>query len=140
MGMAFRDPFAELQTELDRMLERAFAGSGAGSGVYPPVNLFDAGEEYVVKAEVPGVLPDQISVELDGDTLVLGGERAFSEPKRDVAHHRRERPQGKFRRVVRLPGRLAADEVRAEYRDGVLTVRVPKAKETRPRRVEIKPA
>jgi HSP20 family protein len=137
--MAFRDPFAELQGELEHMLERAF-GAAPTTSVYPPVNLFDAGEEYVVKAEVPGIQPDRIEVDVDGDTLTIAGERDVPEPSRDVAHHRRERPQGRFRRVVRLPGRLAGDEAKADYRDGVLTVRVPKAKEARPRRVDIKAA
>ena len=57
-----------------------------------------------------------------------------------MAYHRRERDQGRFRRVVRIPGRIEAGEAKADYRDGVLTVRIPKAKETRPRRVEIRAA
>lgn len=138
MAMAWSDPFERLQRELERMTERAFGSVGAAAmGVYPPVNVFDAVEAYVVKAELPGVLPEQVDVSVEDDTITLKGERAFAEPSRDVAYHRREREQGQFRRVVRMPGRLAADEAKAEYRDGVLTIRVPKAKETRPRRVEI---
>ncbi len=106
--------------------------------MYPPVNVFDAGEEYVIKAELPGVDPGKIEVNVENETVSFRGERTFDEPNRDVAYHRREREQGQFRRVVRIPGRLASETARAEYRDGVLTIRVPKAKETRPRRVEIK--
>ena len=67
----------------------------------------------------------------------MRGERVFSEPSSDAAFHRRERAQGRFRRVVRLPGHVASNDVKAELHDGVLTVRIPKAEETRPRKVPI---
>ena len=131
----YLDPFAQLQAELERM---AF---GVGSaGLFPPVNVFDAGDAYVVKAELPGVSPDAIHVDVEDDTLTLRGERSFSEPNREAAYHRRERGSGQFRRVVHIPGRLANDEAKADFRDGVLTVRLPKAREARPRRVQIEAA
>ncbi len=139
MALVYLDPFEQLQAELEHMLDSAF-GPADPSRLYPPVNVFDAGDAYVVKAEVPGVSPDKIDIEVEGDTLTLRGERTFSEPNRDAAYHRRERGSGQFRRVVRIPGRLASDEVKAEYRDGVLTVRLPKAREARPRRVQIEAA
>jgi HSP20 family protein len=139
MAFAYRDPFWELQRELDRMLEGAF-GSVGTAGVYPPVNVFDAGDAFVVKAELPGVDPSQVTIDVENETLTLRGERPFSEPSKDAAYHRRERGAGQFRRVVRLPGRLAADQAKAEYRDGVLTIRIPKAKETQPRRVQVQAA
>jgi len=138
MALVYLDPFEQLQSELERMLETAFGTTG--SRLFPPVNVFDAGDAYVVKAELPGVSPDKIDIELEEDTVTLRGERSFSEPNQEAAYHRRERGTGRFRRVVRIPGRLASDEVKAEYRDGVLTVRLPKAKETRPRRVQIEAA
>ena len=137
MALVYRDPFEQLQTELDRMVNAAF---GTPTGLYPLVNVFDAGDAFVVKAEVPGVDPKSVEINVEDDTLTIRGERTFTEPARDAAYHRRERGQGQFRRVVRLPGRLASDEAKATYRDGVLTVRIPKAKETRPRRVQIETA
>lgn len=137
MGFAYRDPFQELQRELDRMLEGAFGSVGTAGSLYPPVNVFDAGDAFVVKAEVPGVEPEKIDIQVENETLTLRGERAFTEPNQQAAYHRRERGAGQFRRVVRLPGRLSADDAKADYRDGVLTVRISKAKETRPRRVQI---
>jgi HSP20 family protein len=104
--------------------------------VYPPVDVFDAGEEYLVTAELPGVKKDDVSIEVEDDTLTLRGERKPPEVGENAGWHRRERPAGRFRRVVRL-GRLDSESARAEFKDGVLTVRLPKAKETRPRRVEI---
>jgi HSP20 family protein len=134
MALVHRDPFEQLQSELERMVESAFGSPGA---VYPPVNVFDAGDRYVVKAELPGVVPEQVDVSVEEDTLVIRGERTLATPGDDGAYHRRERGQGQFRRVVRVPGRLATEETKATYRDGVLTVEVAKAKEQRPRRVEI---
>jgi HSP20 family protein len=136
----YRDPFQELQGELERMLGTAFEPVGRWSGLYPTVNVFDQGEAYVVKAELPGVDPQKIDINVEDDTVTLRGERAFSEPSKGAAYHRRERGQGQFRRVVRVPGRVAAEETKAQYRDGVLTVTIPKAKEARPRRVAIEAA
>jgi HSP20 family protein len=141
MAITYRDPFARLQAELERMLGTAFGpGADAVSGVYPPVNVFDRDDAFVVKAELPGVDPTKVEIDVEEGTLTLRGERALAEPGGNGAFHRREREEGKFRRVVRMPGRLATEETRAEYRDGVLSVTVPKAPETRPRRVTVQPA
>ena len=140
MALVYRDPFEELQRELEHMLEAAFQPVGRWSGLYPPVNVFDHGDAYVVKAEVPGIDPERIEINVEEDTLTVRGERAFSDPSKNAAYHRRERGHGQFRRVVRLPGRVAGDEAKAQYRDGVLTVTIPKAKEARPRRVAIEAA
>lgn len=137
MTIAYADPFERLQRELDRMLDTFGAAGASAGGVYPPVNVFDAGEEYVIKAELPGIDPAKVDVDVESETVAFRGERSFDEPNREVAYHRREREQGVFRRVVRIPGRLAGEDARAEYRDGILTIHVPKAKETRPRRVQI---
>lgn len=137
MTFAYRDPFEQLQQELDRMLGTAFSSAGPAGGLYPPVNVFDAGDAFVTKAELPGVTAEQVQIDVENDTLTLRGERAFSEPSPEAAYHRRERGEGQFRRVVRMPGRLDPDGAKAECRDGVLTVRISKAKETQPRRVQI---
>ena len=130
------DPFAQLQHELERMLS-SFEGSE--TGVYPPLDVFDAGEEIVLKAELPGVDPAKLDVEVRDNTLTMSGARTFDTPQ-GAAFHRRERLDGQFRRVIRLPVRLESAEARAEYKHGVLTVRVPKAKEVRPRRLTVEAA
>jgi len=135
MAISYRDPFAQLQRELESMLERAFGTEGPSS-LYPPVNLFDAGEHYVVKAELPGVRPEDLELTVQDNTLVLRGERTLPETAQNAAYHRRERGEGQFRRVVRLPGPTEG-EPQAQFRDGVLTVRLPKASQARPRRVTI---
>ncbi len=135
MALVYLDPFAQLQAELERM-----AFGARWTGLFPAVNVFDAADAYVVKAELPGVSPDAIYVDVEEDTLTLRGERTYSEPNREAAFHRRERSSGQFRRVVHIPGRLASDQAKADFRDGVLTVRLPKAREARPRRVQIEAA
>ena len=135
MAFVYRDPFEELERMLD-----AFDPGARWSALYPPVNVFDHGDAFVVKGEVPGIEREKIEIDVEDDTLTLRGERAFSEPSRDAAYHRRERGHGRFRRVIRLPGRVAGDEARAQYRNGVLTITIPKAKEARPRKVAIEAA
>jgi HSP20 family protein len=137
MTFGYRNSFESLQRELEQMLATAFGTAGpAVSGVYPPVDVFDAGEHWLVTAELPGVQKDEVSIEVEDDTLTLRGERKVPPVAESAAWHRRERPAGRFRRVVRL-GRLDSESAKAEFKDGVLTVRLPKARETRLRRVEI---
>ena len=140
MAFVYRDPFEVLQHELERMVDAAFSPIGRTASLYPPVNVFDRSDAYVVKAEVPGVDPAKIEINVEDDTVTLRGQRAFTEPGANAAYHRRERGQGEFRRLIRLPGRVAADEAKAQTRNGVLTVTIPKAKEARPRRVQIEAA
>ena len=137
MAFVYRGPFEQLQAELERMVEGAFGTPGR---VFPPVNVFDAGDAFVVKAELPDVTPDNVDVTVEDDVLTLRGERKLAPATGDAAYHRRERGEGRFRRVVRMPGKLSADDTHADYRDGVLTVRIGKAKEQRPQKIQIKAA
>jgi HSP20 family protein len=94
----------------------------------------------VIKAELPGVDPAKLDVEVRDNTVTIKGERTFDTPEEKAAFHRRERLDGEFRRVIRLPARLESAEAKAEYKHGVLTVRIPKAKEARPRRLQVEAA
>jgi HSP20 family protein len=136
MFSSYGDPFAQLQQELERMLS-SFEGL---TGVYPPLDVFDAGEEVVLKAELPGVDPAKLDVEVRDNTVTISGERTSDTSEAKAAFHRRERLDGKFRRVLRLPARLESAEAKADYKYGVLTVRIPKAKEVRPRRLQVEAA
>ena len=134
--VTYQDPFERLQDEVERMLGSAF-GTVRGPGAYPPVNVFDGGDVYVLKAELPGIDPNSIELSVEDDVVTLRGTRTVAEPGPKAGYHRRERQEGAFRRVVRVPGRLAAEETRAEYVNGVLTVRARKVPEAQPRRVQI---
>jgi HSP20 family protein len=140
MVIRMRDPFATLaaiQRAMDNTMGSDWFGSRtAGAGTYPPVNVFSEGEDFVVVAELPGVKKQDLDVQVRGDTLRIKGKKTVV----DEAHasvHRRERSAGEFDRTVTLPAQLNADKVAADYRDGVLTVRLPRAEHERPRTVSI---
>jgi HSP20 family protein len=140
MVIRVRDPFATLAA-VQRAMDNAmgndwFGGRTAGAGAYPPVNVFNEGEDFVVVAELPGVKKEDLDVQVRGDTLRIKGKKTVGhEVKASV--HRRERSAGDFDRTLTLPAQLDAGKVSADYRDGVLTVRLPRAESERPRTVAI---
>jgi HSP20 family protein len=136
------DPFEnmlELQRELDRLLANPGLGLNLGPsarGVFPPVNIFsDEQGGFVFRAEVPGVLPEQLDVVLENRRLTISGER--KPPEGSGAHHRRERRFGRFSRTIQLPEELDPGKATAECRDGVLTVRIARREETKPRKIAV---
>ena len=140
MVVRMRDPFAALaavQRAMDGVMGGDWLGTRtAGAGAYPPVSVFNDGEDFVVVAELPGVRREDLDVQVRGDTLRLKGRKTVAyEDKASV--HRREREAGEFDRTLTLPAQLDVEKVAADYRDGVLTVRLPRAESERPRTVSI---
>jgi HSP20 family protein len=138
------DPFdrlPSLQSTLDRLLEGSAFGPSFSSGpnVFPPINVFSDKEgALVVRAEAPGIDPETLDVKVEPRRLTLTGERKLLEGTGSI--HRRERQTGKFSRTVQLPDELDPESVTANYRDGVLTVRIPKHAAAKPRRIEVRTA
>ena len=140
MVVRMRDPFATLaavQRAMENVMGADWVGARtSGSGAYPPVSVFNDGEDFVVVAELPGVRKQDLDVQVRGDTLRIKGKKTVAyEDKASV--HRREREAGEFDRTLTLPAQLDATKVAADYRDGVLTVRLPRAESERPRSVAI---
>jgi len=106
-------------------------------GAWPPVNAFETKESFVFKAEVPGLSQQDVSVTVEDDALVIRGERKSRVPE-GYEVRLRERPSVAFTRKLPLPGRVESDAVTAEMKDGILTVTLPKAKETLPRQIAVK--
>ncbi len=136
-----RDPFAEW-TQLSRRLDHlarslGSQGVGAWSGVYPPLNFSEDDDNLYLRAELPGVGAGDIEISVEGDSLILRGERKIPGADEKVNYHRRERTAGLFRRVLHLPVQVAADEVKALTKNGVLTVTLPKAPEAKPRQIKV---
>lgn len=125
------DEWQRLRTELER------ATSTWGRGVYPPLNIYDNGEAFLVRAEIPGIRPEAIEVTAKGNQVTIGGERTIRAAAGEAAYHRRERDDGRFRRTVTLPEALDTSKVQAAYREGVLELVIPRAPESRPRRIQI---
>jgi len=142
--MRLYDPFdalLRLQEEIDRAFERPgrpVAGL-SGKGAFPPVNVFREKDGYLVRFEVPGVGPEDLSIENQGNTLTVNGKR---EPREMAGGslHRRECWSGEFSRSVQLPEDADPGAASASCRNGILTVRVPQREEARPRRIEVRPA
>jgi HSP20 family protein len=137
-------PSEVFRNELDRLFS-SFLGDWnerwplglEGAHAFPAVNLWDDEKCFYVEAEIPGLKLENIDVSMTGDELCIKGERK-AEPTPDAVYHRRERGSGSFTRVLTLPTKVDSEHVRAALKDGVLTVTLPKAKETQPRKIEVK--
>jgi HSP20 family protein len=130
MAIVRFDPFRELT---------ALQGSLREHGAWtPPVDIYEAADRtLVIKAELPEVPREAISVTVDHGTLTLTGERALPGDVRQEQFRRVERPYGKFTRRFALPPSVDASKVAADYKDGVLTVRLPLRDESKPRSVPV---
>jgi HSP20 family protein len=127
-----------LQGEVDRLLGRWGVEMPRALAPFPPVNVWEDGEAFYVEAELPGLKQDQVHVAVTNRSeLTLQGERQPEEAA-GGSWHRRERGFGKFQRVLTLPGPVDAEKVEARLEQGVLRLRLPKAEEARPRRIEVK--
>lgn len=143
--MRLSNPFNDLlrlQSELEHLLNRPAPGyqlgSGAG-GVFPPVNVFRNPEGVVIRAELPGLAPGDITVTSERRRLTISGERKPDQGERG-AFHRRERSVGRFSRSVVLPEDLDTERANAQFRDGVMTITIPLAEAAKPRTITVKAA
>lgn len=148
MGLVRWDPFKDMlfiQDRMSRMFDEAFSqmrGSGPffpGSGAwFPPVDIYETEDDIVLKAELPGVRVEDVSVEANENILTLKGERRLEKDLASENCHRMERFYGPFQRVFCLPNAIEKDSIRAGFKDGVLEITVPKAGAIRQRRVMIR--
>ena len=104
----------------------------------PALDAFEDKDKYTVSIEVPGLKKDDLNVTVHDGVLTISGERKTEKGVKEGTVHRTERYYGKFSRSVSLPAAVRADKVSAAYKDGVLTVEVPKAEEAKPKTIEVK--
>ena len=134
------DPFREvtsLRDEVNRLFSRTLGDGQGGSAWSPPVDVFDTKDAIVLKAELPGLTPEDIDIEIDDNVLTIRGERRLEETVEEGRYYRLERAYGSFARSLSLPQGVKADEVSAAFDGGVLEVRVPKADEVKPRKITV---
>ena len=136
----FADPFDALSS-LQRALESFHASdwlaSGpSGGGSYPPMNVFRKDDDYIILAEVPGIKKSDLQVQVKGNTIRLAGTKSVNYPE-TAGLHRRERLAGRFDRVVTLPFEIGADDVKAECRDGILALYLPRAERDKPKSIQV---
>jgi HSP20 family protein len=104
----------------------------------PPVDIFENDQqEIVLRAELPGVEKDQIDIRVENNTLTLRGERTRSSEVKDEQYHRVERSYGTFSRSFSLPSRIDTEKVRADFKDGLLTIALPIREEAKPKQIEV---
>lgn len=131
-----------LWREMDNLFDR-FLGDvrwpqrGVTSHFAPALDLSENDDELVVKAELQGVDPKEVDISLTGDLLTIKGEKKSEKEEKGKNFHRIERSYGSFSRSVRLPCEVREDEVKAEYKNGVLDLRLPKAADTRRKSIKI---
>ncbi len=134
---------ASLQNEMNRMFQqfvRGGNGEEAGWGLHtwtPPVDIYETDEALILKAELPGISKDDVSVEIHQNTLILRGQRQHEAEVKEDKYHRVERAYGTFQRSFVLPTLVDQDKVQATYKDGVLELRLPKSEAAKPRRIAI---
>jgi HSP20 family protein len=113
-----------------------FEGTTASTGVYPPINVFEKGGDLVLVAELPGIKKEDLRLQVKGNTLRLAGERALNYGE-NISYHRIERNTSKFDRTLKLPINVESDQVKAEYKDGILVISLPRAEADKPRKITI---
>ena len=126
---------SRLSREMDRLLGETSTVSRAG--VFPPLNVYDDGESLIVRAEIPGIDPNDLDVNATVNALTIKGERKRPESDEKASFHRRERGHGTFSRSINLPQEIDPTKVQATCKLGVLEVLLPKAEATKPRKIEI---
>jgi HSP20 family protein len=104
---------------------------------YPPLNVYDAGDRYILSAQLPGLGPSDVELTMTGDTLTLRGERKKTEGVSEESFRRQERPAGRWARTITLPDRVDSAQVSASFNQGILTVTVPKAESAKPRQIAV---
>jgi HSP20 family protein len=134
--MTSRDPFFRL---FDTFFNQDVAGSEEVSnrGWVPVVDIQETEEAYRLIAELPGLTKEDINITLENNVLRLSGDRKFEKDVKKESYHRIERSYGTFTRSFALPQQVSSDKVEAAFKDGVLTITVPKAEQAKPRKIAI---
>lgn len=131
------DPFRDLR-EVGRLFETLNPPTTPRAArPYPPINLADGGDRYTLTAQLPGMAAEALDLSIAGETLTLRGERGRPQGVAEEGYRRQERPFGRWSRTIILPDRVDGSAITAELADGVLTVVVPKAEDSRPRQIVV---
>ncbi|MDZ7641348.1 MAG: Hsp20/alpha crystallin family protein [Desulfurivibrio sp.] len=143
----FRNPWADFE-RMRRDFDTLFRGwpgdspGAPGATVFPALNVSEDENTVYVRAEIPGVKAEELDIAVEGDTLTIKGERRLEAGTGEAkgSYHRREIETGRFSRALTLPGRIDHQRVTASACNGILLITLPKAEETKPRRIEVKGA
>jgi len=138
--MTFSDPYDRLfnlQGALDSFMRSNWLESSlSAGGGYPPINVFRKGEDFMLVAELPGIEKSSINIQVRGNAIRIAGSKAVDYDK-NASVHRRERLVGEFDRTVALPVEIDADKAKAECRDGILALLLPRAERDKPKSIKV---
>jgi len=147
MNLIRWQPFSDMVTlrqAMDRLFEDSFvrpphltATFGEGAGM--PVDMYQTDENVVVKATLPGIKPEEVEITITDNTLTIKGETRTEEEVKKENYFRHEISYGAFSRSILLPSSLQTDKAEATFENGVLTLNIPKAEETKPKQIKVKP-
>lgn len=131
-----------LKSDMDRLFDNFFterwdAGDSI-SDMSPVIDVEENENQFVVSAEIPGMVKDDIKITFENNYLMISGEKKSKKESKNENVHYTERNYGKFSRSIPIPSGVMLDKISAEYEQGVLTVKVPKAEEAKPKQVEVK--
>lgn len=126
--------FNDMQ-RLHNQLNRLF--SPQTSREYPPVNVWTSQDGAIIQAEIPGIEPGGVDISLVNDTLTIRGVRAEECTNNEKSCHRQERSYGQFIRTLQLPFTVDGDKVKAQFRDGILDINLPRAEADKPRKISV---
>lgn len=133
-----------MQKEMNKMFNRFFRGGTLDEGDLTPsawvpaVDLIENDDSYIAKVELPGVSKDDVKITLQDNSLTIRGEKKEEKETTESNYHRLERSYGSFQRSLALPGSVRSDKVAAEYKEGILTITLPKAEESKRKQIDIK--
>jgi HSP20 family protein len=128
------EPFTR---EIDRVFDAFFGQTDRGRRWVPPMDLVEAEDHFVLKADLPGLAEGDVNIEVQDGTLTISGERKAEHEEREKGWYRIERSFGSFHRSLTLPDGVDPDRIDASFADGVLEVHIPKPEERKPRRISI---
>lgn len=133
--------FVSMRKDMDRLMDEFFlmpsTTTRTGWGL-PTIDLYQTDDDVVVKASMPGMNPEDLDIQVIGDTLTIRGEAKKDEDQKERTYHIREHQYQSFSRSVTLPVMVKADKANAEMKNGILTLTLPKADETKPKVISVK--
>jgi HSP20 family protein len=128
----------QLQREMNRLFDATSQGRMFNPPSYPAINIWTNDDGQLISAEMAGVHPDDIDIDVTGDALSISGERKPDEVAEEVHYHRRERTYGSFSRTIQLPFMVDTSKVEASFKNGVLMISLPRAEADKPKKITIK--
>jgi len=143
-AMGWQNPFEEMERmsrQLNLLTNAMFGSAGlrfSPSGVFPAVNITEDINKYYVRAELPGLEADEINLQVSGRNLSISGERKIQSEGKNAKYHRREREEGRFSRIIGLPGDIKADNVEGNMVNGVLMVAIAKSEAAKPKQITVR--